>query len=137
MELYNIINFTDNTSKIITPDTKLINDYNDNNDNTEIVDNKDSIESTPFYKSKVFIICGIVIASSTLIYLYLNNYLPFIPEHNFNSSDLTDKLLNIIKQKEDLINALRYENKQLTDEKLRIIESSESRMETLFSILDN
>jgi hypothetical protein len=131
---FNILNFTDNTSKIITPETKITNDYNDN---SETIDNKNIADPKPFYKSKTFVICGIIIVSSTLIYLYLNNSLPFISEHNINTPDLADTLLNIIKRKEDIINTLISENKQLTDEKLRIIESSESRMDMLFSILDN
>jgi hypothetical protein len=136
VELYNIINFTEN-NKTITPDTKLIKDVNDNSDNNETIDNKDTTDSKPFYKSKLFIVCGIIIVSSTLLYLYNNNSLLYISEHNINSSDLTDKLLNIIKQKEDLINTLRSENIQLTDEKLRVVGNYASRMDIVYSILDS
>jgi hypothetical protein len=117
-ELYNIFNFTDNTTKIITPETKLINDYNEN---SETIDNKDITESTPFYKSKTFMILGIIIVSSTLIYLYLNNSLPFISEHNVNNTELINKLLNIITDRDGEINALRSENTQLLEQNLKVL----------------
>lgn len=117
-DLYNILNFTENTSKIITPETKIIDDYKDN---SETIDNKNIADSTPIYKSKTFVICGIIIVSSTLIYLYLNNSLPFISDPNITGSGLTDKLLKIIKQKEDIINVLKSENTQLLEENLRVL----------------
>ena len=101
-DLYNIFSFTDNTSKIITPDTKLINDYNDNKDSSEIVNNKDSIESKSFYKSKTFIICGIVILTSALIYLYCNN-LETISQQNIQYNLLQEEYLKLLEQKYSLI----------------------------------
>jgi hypothetical protein len=113
-ELYNIFNFTDNTTKTITPDTKLINDYNDN---TDIVDNKDNIESTPFYKTKTFIIFGIIIITSALIYLYCNNLLPFTSEYNVYETQRIDHLLDVISQKENQYNILRVEHLRLLEQK--------------------
>jgi hypothetical protein len=117
IELYNIINFTDNTSKITNPEAKLINDYKDN---SETIDSKDIIDSTPFYKSKTFMICGIIIISSSLIYLYFYN-----PTFIFGDSDeskLINRLLDTIAQKDNEINTLTNSNLQMLEDKANNLE---------------
>lgn len=130
VELYNIINFAEN-NKTITPDTKLINDFNDNN---EIVDNKDNIESTPFYKTKTFIICGIVIITSTIIYFYCNNLLPFTSEYNIYDTQRIYHLLDIISQKENQYNILRVEHLKLLDQKNSLMEVQGKYLELISNI---
>jgi hypothetical protein len=64
-------------------------------------------EITPFYKSKPFIICGIIIITSSLIYLYFNS-----PTNIFGGSyesKLVDKLLDIIKQKDEKLLDVIYD----------------------------
>jgi hypothetical protein len=134
-DLYNIFNLTDNTSKIITPETKLIDDVN--NDNNEIMDNKDNIESTPFYKTKTFIICGIIILTSALIYLYCNNLLPFTSEYNIYDTQRIDHLLDIISKKENQYNILRVEHLKLLEQKnsLMVVQGKYLELINNFQIL--
>jgi hypothetical protein len=130
-ELYNIFNFTDNTSKTLTPDTKLINDYNDNN---EIIDNKDITDSKPFYKTKSFIIFCTIIVFSTLIYFYFHDLLPFTSEYNIYDTQRIDHLLDIISQKESQYNTLRVEHLKLLEQKNSLMEAQSKYLELIGNI---
>jgi hypothetical protein len=107
-------------------------------------------ESIPFYKSKTFIICGIIIISSGLLYFYYYNSILSLKEIeesklvnrlldiiNQKDSKLLDiiyqkdmkfyennnKLVDIIEQKDKLIDKLRESNINLLEEKVQLLES--------------
>jgi hypothetical protein len=121
-DFYYSINFTDNTSKIITPDTKLVSDYNDNSDT---IDNKDNIDSTPFYKTKTFIIFTVVVASSALIYLYFNNLLPIPYDSGVNNIQNVDRYLEVIQQQAIRFNQLQNNYLDLLNENNNLVEYRE------------
>jgi hypothetical protein len=131
--LYDIFNFTDNTSKIVSPETKLINsEVADNDEPKEIVDITNN--STPFYKTKTFIICSTLLLSSCLIYLYCNNLLPFFQDNNIYETQSIEHLLDHISQQNLQYNKLRVEYLALLDEKNGMMDCASKHDEFLRSI---
>jgi hypothetical protein len=119
----------DNPIKEISEDNKLI----DNNLNKSSITIDETKESIPFYKSKSFIICGIVIISSTLLYLYFNNsynndnkvvnkLLDIIYQKDIDFYENNNKLVDIIEEKDKLLEQLRESNINLLEEKVQLLE---------------
>jgi predicted transcriptional regulator YheO len=97
----------DSPIKEVSADNKLIDNNLNKSSITININHPSPEESIPFYKSKPFIICGIIIITSTLVYLYFNS-----PTSIFGDSDdskLVNKLLDIIKQKDEKLLDVIYD----------------------------